>query len=121
MKTKLASINLEVPDPERSKRFYLDVLGMVRDTRRSHSPGFAYLRCDGCDVTLGNLQGASGADASRTMVLGFEVDDFEAMKAHLSACGISDFREESMGWGETLELRDYDGHRVLIYQLKGGA
>jgi catechol 2,3-dioxygenase-like lactoylglutathione lyase family enzyme len=43
MKTKLASINLEVPDPEQCKRFYLDLMGMVEDIQRSHPPSFVYL------------------------------------------------------------------------------
>jgi len=118
MKTKLASINLEVADPEQSKRFYLDVLGMVEDTRRSHPPGFVYLRSDGYDMTLASPQQVSGAEPSRTMELGFEVDDLAAMKAHLAVGGTRDYREESMGWGEALELRDHDGHRVLIYAFK---
>ncbi len=118
MKTKLASINLEVADPEQSKRFYLDVLGMVEDNRRSHPPGFVYLRSDGCDVTLGRPQEESRAEPSRTMELGFEVDDIAAMKARLVALGIPDYREESMGWGEAIELRDQDGHRLVIYAFR---
>jgi catechol 2,3-dioxygenase-like lactoylglutathione lyase family enzyme len=118
MKIKLASINLEVAAPERSKRFYLDVLGMVEDSQRSHPPGFVYLQSDGCGMTLASPQEASGAEPSRTMELGFEVDDIASMKAHLSACGIRDYREESMGWGDAIELHDEDGHRVLIYAFK---
>ena len=119
MKIKLASINLEVADPERSKRFYLDVLGMVEDNQRSHPPGFVYLRSDGCDMTLAAPREATGAEPSRTMELGFEVDDIAAMKAHLSCCSTTKYREQSMGWGDALELRDSDGHRVLIYAFKG--
>ncbi len=118
MKTKLASINLEVADPETSKRFYLDVLGMVEDDRRSQPPGFVYLKSEGCDMTLAHPQEAPGAEPSRTMELGFEVEDIAAMKAHFAARGVPDFREESMGWGEAIELRDHDGHRVLIYSFK---
>ncbi len=118
MKAKLATINMQVADPERSKRFYVDVLGMVEDLRRSHPPTFVYLRSDGCDVTITTPLEASGAEPSSTIELGFEVDDIAAMKSHLSAVGIPDYREESMGWGEALELRDPDGHRVVIYSLK---
>jgi catechol 2,3-dioxygenase-like lactoylglutathione lyase family enzyme len=118
MKTKLASINLEVADPEQSKRFYLDVLGMVEDTRRSHPPAFVYLRSEGCDMTLASPHEASSAEPSPTMELGFEVDDLVAMKARLSDHGVADFREESMGWGQALELRDRDGYRVVIYKFK---
>ncbi len=120
MNTKLTSINLEVADPERSKRFYVDVLGMAEDNRRSHPPGFVYLRGNGCDMTLASPRATSIAEPSRTMELGFEVDDITAMKAHLSKLGVHDFREESMGWGEAIELRDSDGHRVLVYEFKAG-
>jgi catechol 2,3-dioxygenase-like lactoylglutathione lyase family enzyme len=118
VQTKLASINLQVIDPQRSKRFYVDVLGMVEDSRRSHPPTFVYLRSDGCDVTLAAPQESYGAQPSRTIELGFEVDDIAAMKSHLAASGIRDHREESMGWGQALELRDDDGHRVVIYSFE---
>jgi catechol-2,3-dioxygenase len=118
MKIRLASINLEVADPERSKQFYLVVLGMAEDTQRSHRPDFIYLTTDGCDMTLAKSQNGSGAEPSRTMELGFVVDDLAAMKAHLSSQGIRDYREESMGWGEALELRDEDGYRVIVYTFK---
>ena len=120
MKAKLASINLEVADPEKSKRFYVDVLGMVEDMRRSHPPAFVYLRSDGCDLTLAIPRWTAGAEPSPTVEFGFEVDDIAAMRARLSACGITGAREESMGWGEALELRDCDGNRIVIYSLKGG-
>lgn len=118
MRAKLATINLQVADPQRSKRFYTEALGMSEDARRSHPPAFVYLRSDGCDMTLAAPQEASEAQPSRTMELGFEVEDIAAMRAHLAAHGMSDYREESMGWGEALELRDIDGHRVLIYSFK---
>lgn len=118
MKAKLATINLEVTDPERSKHFYVDLLGMVEDQRRSHAPSFMYLRSDGCDLTMTTFMGAPEARPAQTIELGFEVDDFPAMKAHLSTLGIADYREESMGWGDAIELRDPDGHRVIIYKFK---
>ena len=118
MRTKLASINLQVIDPQRSKGFYVDVLGMIEDPRRSHPPTFVYLRSDGCDVTLATPQESGGAQPSPTMELGFEVEDIAAMKSHLSARGIRDHREEAMGWGRALELRDFDGHRVVIYSFE---
>jgi hypothetical protein len=50
--------------------------------------------------------------------IGFEVDDLDAMRAHLSANGVPDHHEQSMGWGRAIELRDADGHRVLVYSFK---
>jgi catechol 2,3-dioxygenase-like lactoylglutathione lyase family enzyme len=118
MKIKLASVNLEVADPERSKQFYLDVLGMAEDTQRSHRQDFIYLTSEGCDMTLAKSQNGTGAQPSRTMELGFEVDDLAAMKTHLSRHGTSNFREESMGWGDAVELRDGDGYRVVVYAFR---
>jgi catechol 2,3-dioxygenase-like lactoylglutathione lyase family enzyme len=118
VRAKLATINLQVADPDRSKRFYVEVLGMTEDTRRSHPPAFVYLRSDGCDITIATPPEASGAQPSRTIELGFEVDDLAAMRAQLSASGVRDYREESMGWGKALELRDCDGHRIVIYSLE---
>lgn len=118
MKIKLATVNLGVADPERSKRFYTQVLGMVEDEKRSHPPGFVYLKSAGADLTLATPQGASGAEPSHTVELGFEVDDVGGMKAHLSSLGIASYREESMGWGSGLEMRDLDGNRVLVYAFR---
>ncbi len=120
MKIKLASINLEVADVERSKQFYAGVLDMVEDARRSHPPGFAYLRSDGCDVTLAAAREVPKAGPPRTVELGFEVDELPAMRARLASRGIEDYRDESMGWGSALELRDPDGHRIVVYSFKGG-
>jgi hypothetical protein len=49
--------------------------------------------------------------------VGFEVDDLAAVRERLFALGIRDVRAESMGWGDALELRDTDGHRVVIYSF----
>jgi catechol 2,3-dioxygenase-like lactoylglutathione lyase family enzyme len=120
MKAKLATINLQASDPERSSRFYQDVLGLVEDPRRSHPPSFVYLRSDACDVTISAPQEGNGAQPSPTMELGFEVDDMAAMRAHLAALGIRKDRDESMGWGDAVELRDPDGYRVVVYSLRRG-
>lgn len=118
MKAKLATVNLEVTDIDRSKRFYRDVLGMNEDDRRSHAPDFVYLRSPGCDVTLASPPGSVGATPSHTIEIGFEVDNIAAMRDHLCALGIRSYRQELMGWGEALELRDPDGHRVLVYSFE---
>ncbi len=122
MKARLATINLEVASPETSKRFYIDVLGMVEDERRSHPPNFVYLSSAGCDLTIANTRGdrAVEASATSTIELGFEVDAIAEAKAHLERLGLVDYREESMGWGQAIELRDPDGHRVLIYAFARG-
>ena len=115
MKSKLASINLEVADPQATKRFYIDALGMVENERRSHAPSFVYLESAAGNLTLATPQTATAAEPSRTMEIGFEVDDLEALKDHFSAHGVTGFVPQTMGWGEVIEGHDPDGHRVIVY------
>ena len=118
MNAKLATINLQVADPGRSRQFYQQVLGMVEDTRRSHPPAFVYLHSEGCDLTLASFADAPTLAPSPSIELGFEVREIGPMWDHLAASGVVDTREESMGWGEAIELRDPDGHRVLVYAFR---
>jgi len=41
----------------------------------------------------------------------------EALQARFAAQGISGFRPQRMGWGDVIEGRDFDGRRVIAYQL----
>jgi len=115
---KLATINLEVADPQRSKRFYLDALGLSENLERSHAPGFVYLESEGCGVTLSTPEEASASEPSRTMELGFETEDLGALEARFAQYGVSGFRSKSMGWGDVLEGNDLDGHRVIVYSFR---
>lgn len=117
MKTKLSTVNLEVADPQASKRFYADVLGLVEDSHRSHPPGFVYLRGEGCDVTLAAPERGSAAVPSRSIELGFETADPDALQEKLIAMG-RPVGPQQMGWGRAVETQDLDGHRVIIYRLK---
>ena len=118
MKIKLATVNLEVAVPEKSKRFYIDVLGMKENLERSHAPGFVYLESPGCSLTLGAIQGPPQAQPAQTMELGFETDDLDSIRSHLDAQGPHSFQPKKMGWGDVLEGHDPDGHRVIVYSFK---
>ena len=118
MKAKLATINLEVADPQSTKRFYIDALGMVENLERSHAPGFVYLESAGASVTLATQQTAARIEPSRSMELGFEVDDLAALAHRFSEIGVHDFVPQSMGWGDVLEGHDPDGHRVIVYKFR---
>ena len=117
MKAKLSTVNLEVADPQASKRFYMDVLGLVEDTRRSHAPGFVYLRGDGCDITLAAPEHGCASAPTRSIELGFEASDLEGVGRNLAEAG-RPVVKQSMGWGSAVETQDLDGHRVIIYRLK---
>ncbi len=117
MTIKLHTVNLEVTDPEASKKFYVEALSMTENQERSHSPDFVYLESAGCHLTLAKRDFQSDQEPSRTMELGFLVDDLDALKTHLTARNVSAFKPQKMGWGEVIEGQDPDGHRVIVYRL----
>ena len=118
MKIELHTINLEVSDPQRSKQFYIDALGMSENLQRSHAPGFVYLESAGGNLTLATPQEAAAAEPSRTMELGFKVDDLAALQARFTEHGITGFETRGMGWADVIEGHDLDGHRVIVYCFK---
>ena len=118
MKIKLATINLEVADPQTSKRFYISALDMTENLKLSHPPAFVYLQSAGGDLTLAKPRKAVAAEPSRTMELGFEVDDLAALQTRFTELGISGFQPQSMSWGDALEGHDPDGHRLIVYSFK---
>jgi len=118
MKIKFATVNLEVADPQASKRFYVDVLGLIEDERRSHAPGFVYLRGDGCDITLAAPEHGSASAPTRSIELGFEATDLELVARRLADAN-RPVVNQTMGWGSAVETQDLDGHRVIVYRLRG--
>ena len=120
MKIKLHTINLEVADPQTSKRFYIDALGMTENLRRSHAPDFVYLESAGGNLTLAAPRAAAGAEPSRTTEIGFEVDDLEALREQFGRQGVLGFTSQSMGWAEVIEGHDPDGYRVIVYCFTEG-
>ena len=119
MNIRLASINLEVADPQRSKRFYIDGLDLRENAGRSHPPSFVYLESDRVAITLATREdGTQPAAPSSSMEIGFELDDIEALRARFAERGITGFVRQSMGWGEVSEGHDADGYRVVIYQFR---
>ena len=115
MKIKLHTVNLEVADPEAAKQFYVDALGMTENLERSHRPDFFYLESVGGHLTLARRDLASSEGPTRTVELGFQVDDLAAFKSHFENSNLNGFKPKSMGWGEVIEGHDPDGHRVILY------
>ena len=105
MTVKLASINLEVADPQSSKRFYLEGLGMTENTKRSHGDGFVYLESAGADITIAKPEAGGKAEPSPTMEMGFETSDLADTRTRLERIATSTVESKSMGWGEVIEER----------------
>lgn len=117
MNAVLRTVNLEVSDPQRSKRLYVEVLGLKENPSRSHPPGFVYLESAAGHLTLATRHGDQPQAPSSSVELGFEVDAPESLRAGLAAFGVP-AESQSMGWGQALEFHDLDGHRIVAYALR---
>lgn len=117
MSTKLGNVNLFVRDIERSKRFFIDAIGLVEDLELSAPPSFILLKAGGCNLTLqdGTNPGANFETAA-SIELGFEVDDLEAVRSRLEAWDIAMSDLQQMDWGGGFDARDPDGHRLSIFR-----
>ena len=117
MKTILSTVNLEVSDVARSKAFYTSLFGLTENAERSHEPTFAYLQSETCSITLTTPPAQNGVEPSRSIELGFETDELPAFMQRLQELGVDDVNSQTMGWGAGVELKDPDGHRVIVYSL----
>ncbi|GAB6194707.1 VOC family protein [Lysobacter xanthus] len=123
---------LRVADPERSLRFYRDVLGCTV-ARERRDLGLVHLRAgasmiDLVDVAgrLGRPAGARAGDTGRNVdhvALRIEPFDDRRIRAHLAAHGIdvpapTTDNFGAQGDGPSLYLRDPDG---TLIELKGPA
>lgn len=103
-------VALRVADPERSLRFYKDVLGLPED-RRFEDDGRVrsiWLRAGDAMVMLERELKGRGSDMGSGHVLVFAVEAGDDWEARLSAAGVPiDDRTAA-----TLYVHDPDGHRV---------
>lgn len=108
---------LRVADLERSRAFYVDLLGLPLVRRLEDEGGLRSLWLGAGDLVLmleRRLQGA-GPDDGSGHLLAFAVEDLAAWEARLLAAGVRvDDRTAA-----TLYVRDPDGHRVglSVYRL----
>lgn len=109
---------LAVQDVERSRRFYLDVLGFREDP--ISSPGWAFLSKDAFHVMLGECRDEVSAaeTGNHSWYIHLLVDDVDAYHREVSAKGADIlFAPTNRPYG----LREFtlctpDGHRLMIGQ-----
>jgi catechol 2,3-dioxygenase-like lactoylglutathione lyase family enzyme len=125
----LDHVVLRVRDPERSRRFYVDVLG-CREERRIEALGLVQLRAgtgliDLVDVAgpLGRAGGSPpGEDGRNLDHLALQLASFDeaAIRARLREAGVEagdvGQRYGAEGMGPSLYIRDPDGN---VLELKG--
>lgn len=110
--TGIDHVVLYVSDIQRSKKFYLDVLGMsVAD----ESPRHLFLSCGGQGLALFEPRDGAALETGRELNhLAFRIDagTYEEIKARLEAHGleVTGRREED----RCIYFRDPDGHRLQL-------
>lgn len=113
--TGIDHVVLWVNDLERSKRFYMDLLGM----RMAHeADGRAFLKCGEQQVALFDVKHGpkrtKGDTEMNHMALRMEPASYEAVKARLEADGIAAYGRP--GDATCVYFDDPDGHRLqLLY------
>ncbi len=109
---------LAVQHLERSRRFYIDVLGFVEDDIQS--PGWAFLSKDAFHVMLGECRDEVPASATgnHSWFIHLLVDDVDAWFAEVQARGahiVSPPGDRAYGLREFI-VATPDGHRLVIGQ-----
>jgi catechol 2,3-dioxygenase-like lactoylglutathione lyase family enzyme len=114
-KLKVTGINhvvLHVADVERSKRFYIEVLGF-EDRNMSGGPSMkaSFLRCgsQGLDLFEVSSGDAHGGEEMNHMALCVAADDLDEIVAALSKNGIETSDRTPRN---TVFISDPDGHRI---------
>lgn len=121
MTSVLSNINLFVRDIAVSQQFYADSLGLTLNEDMSAPPHRVVFNAGGCTLSLQAAEALGEApSATEGVELGFEVDNIAAMWDRVSRQAASVGEFQTMGWGSAFELRDPDGHRLVVYQRKRG-
>jgi catechol 2,3-dioxygenase-like lactoylglutathione lyase family enzyme len=129
---RIDHVVLRVSDPDRSRRFYIDVLG-CGIARERPDLGLVHLRAGASMIDLVDVHGRlglRGGDAALEtgrnvdhVCLRIEPFDEAAIRTHLAAHGIALHEPASMNFGAegdglSLYIRDPDGNTI---ELKGPA
>jgi catechol 2,3-dioxygenase-like lactoylglutathione lyase family enzyme len=118
-KLKVTGINhvvLHVRDVERSKRFYMEVLGFEdRNLSVGSSMKATFLRCGAQGLDLFEVSGdVHGGKEMNHMALNVAADDLDEIVATLSQIGVETSDRTPRN---TVFISDPDGHRIELLPL----
>lgn len=118
MEVLSSRIILRPSDPERSRRFYRDALGLAvyREFGAADSPGTVFFLGGGFLEVSGHSDGAPEAHG---LALWVQVRDLAAEHARLTAAGVRVLREpQQEPWGlHEMWVEDPDGVRLVLVQI----
>lgn len=109
---------LAVQHLERSRRFYIDVLGFTEDA--IDAPGWAFLSKDAFHVMLGECRDEvpAGATGNHSWYIHLLIDDVDAYHREVRARGAEIMTaptDRAYGLRE-FTIRTPDGHRIMVGQ-----
>ena len=117
MSSTLSNINLFVRDIALSQQFYTDILGLDLNQEMSAPPHRVVFNAGGCTLSLQTAESlGETAAATEGIELGFEVANIAVAWDRVSRQAASVGEFQTMGWGSAFEVRDPDGHRLVVYQ-----
>jgi catechol 2,3-dioxygenase-like lactoylglutathione lyase family enzyme len=110
-------ILLRPADPDRSRHFYRDVLGLAiyREFGSPADPGVVFFLGPG----LLEVSGRSAGPPGRSLMIWLQVRDVHAEHARLAAAGVRVLREPTAEpWGLTeMWIEDPDGVRIVLVEV----
>jgi catechol 2,3-dioxygenase-like lactoylglutathione lyase family enzyme len=110
-------ILLRPADPDRSRRFYRDVLGLAvyREFGSPADPGVVFFLGPG----LLEVSGRSAGPPGRSLMIWLQVRDVHAEHARLAGAGVRVLREPTAEpWGLTeMWIEDPDGVRIVLVEV----
>ena len=110
-------ILLRPSDPDRSRRFYRDVLGLAvyREFGSPEDPGVVFFLGQGLLEVSGHASGPPG----RSVMIWIQVRDVRSERARLAAAGVPVIRGPVVEpWGLTeMCIEDPDGIRIVLVEV----
>jgi catechol 2,3-dioxygenase-like lactoylglutathione lyase family enzyme len=107
-------------DPDRSRRFYRDIMGLAiyREFGPPDNPGVVFFLGQG----LLEVSGRAATPAGRSVMIWLQVRDVQAEHAALAAAGVPIIREPvAEPWGLIeMWIEDPDGIPIVIVEVPAG-
>jgi catechol 2,3-dioxygenase-like lactoylglutathione lyase family enzyme len=117
MEVLSSRILLRPTDPDRSRRFYRDTLGLAvyREFGPSDDPGLVFFLGQG----LLEISGRSDRSAGQTLALWLQVRDSRSEQERLLAAGVTVLRPPRLEpWGLVeMWIEDPDGVRIVLVEV----
>jgi len=104
-----------VKDVEQSVKFYRDNLGLRQTVR--YGKEWVELEAPGTVIALHPNRKSKASPPSKTMSIGFQVQDLDGAVAKLKKRGVT-FEIQEEGFLRRADFADPDGHRLYLMEVR---